>query len=304
MGVLLMNSLLDMAASVMRAHGMACASPTTVAAVAGLPPGAPCAGGAVAEQRTGGTWRCFSDPLTSLRARSTFEPTIRVRRWPVRVISEPSNVAHGRQLAHEQQSVSAANSKEEWLTTNEAMIFPKPTYPEGCPGCAGALTDDELAAVRAPAWAGASDVTCEKVRVDGEHPSRTQLANRSRCFKANSVSDLTGWIDEVQQGDDITFIDFDEDSQDYVFGYDGRGVELPFPVNPRELMRYIDEFEELHLARLRAETVAEEAELAAESESGRARRVAAPIHSHPGTDIAAHPKSPSLWPSLPAILRR
>ena len=29
----------------------------------------------------------------------------------------------------------------------------------------------------------------------------------------------------------------------------------------------IDEFEELHLARLRAETVAEEAELAAESES-------------------------------------
>lgn len=86
-------------------------------------------------------------------------------------------------------------------------------------------------------------------------------------FQANSVSDLTGWIDEVQQGDDITFIDFDEDSQDYVFGYDGRGVELPFPVNPRELMRYIDEFEELHLARLRAETVAEEAELAAESES-------------------------------------
>jgi len=212
------------------------------------------------------TWRCFSDPLTSLRARSDFR-THNSRSPMARSgdLGTIRNVIPTGDNWPMNNSVSAANSKEEWLTTNEAMIFPKPTYPR-CPGCAGALTDDELAAVRAPAWAGASDVTCEKCGWTGT-PLANTIGELLAMFQANSVSDLTGWIDEVQQGDDITFIDFDEDSQDYVFGYDGRGVELPFPVNTRELMRYIDEFEELHLARLRAETVAEEAELAAESES-------------------------------------
>lgn len=160
-------------------------------------------------------------------------------------------------------SVSTPNSEEEWLTTSEAMTFPKPVYPM-CPGCARDLTDEDLQAVRTPAWQGAADVTCEGCGWEGALLAHT-MGELLAMFHANSVSDLAGWIDEVQQGDDITFIDFDEDSQDYVFGYDGRGVELPFPINPQELMRYINEFEELHLARLRAETAAEEAELAAES---------------------------------------
>ena len=121
------------------------------------------------------------------------------------------------------------------------MTFPKPVYPM-CPGCARDLTDKDLQAVRTPAWQGAADVTCEGCGWEGALLAHT-MGELLAMFHANSVCDLAGWIDEV----------------------DGRGVELPFPVNPRELMRYIDEFEELHLARLRAETAAEEAELAAES---------------------------------------
>ncbi len=105
--------------------------------------------------------------------------------------------------------------------------------------------------IRRPIWVGFMDFTCETCGWAGSPVART-IGELLTIFSAHSVTELADMIDEAQQGDGHTFIDFDESTQDYVFGYDGRGVELPFPVEVRELMTYMDEFEEMHLADLAA----------------------------------------------------
>ncbi len=83
-------------------------------------------------------------------------------------------------------------------------------------------------------------------------------------FGETTLAGLADMLDEILQTDNHTFVDFDESTQVYVFGYWDTGVELTVPIDPRELMTYIQEFEDMHLAQSAAEDAAEELDQAAD----------------------------------------
>lgn len=83
-------------------------------------------------------------------------------------------------------------------------------------------------------------------------------------FGETTLAGVADMLDEILQTDNNTFVNFDEDTQVYVFGYWDTGVELTFPIDPRELMTYIEEFEDMYLAQSGAEAAAEELNEAAD----------------------------------------
>lgn len=83
-------------------------------------------------------------------------------------------------------------------------------------------------------------------------------------FGETTLAGVADMLDEILQTDNHTFVTFDEDTQDYVFGYWDTGVELTLPIDPRELMTYIEEFEDMYLAQSAADEAAEELDEAAD----------------------------------------
>ena len=97
---------------------------------------------------------------------------------------------------------------------------------------------------------------CDQCEWDGPLFAST-IGQLLTMFGETTLAGLAAMLDEILQTDNNTFVDFDEASQVYVFGYWDTGVGLPFPIDPRELMTYIGEFDDMYLAQSAEESAAE-----------------------------------------------
>lgn len=141
------------------------------------------------------------------------------------------------------------------LTTKVALESPRPT-PLRCPRCHQVLSPAQTEKIRAALWGRECNYHCDLCEWDGPLFAST-IGQLLTMFGETTLTGVADMLDEILQTDNNTFVDFDESTQDYVFGYWDTGVELPLPIDPRELMTCIGEFEDMYLAQCAAEEAAE-----------------------------------------------
>lgn len=161
---------------------------------------------------------------------------------------------------------SAPAAHDPGLTMTEALTLPRPQTPR-CNDCRHELSAEQVEELHASCWSLNWQVSCGACGWTGSLLAHT-MGELLAEFGASSVNDLALRIGDIQSTAGNTFIDFDESTQDYVFGYQVQGIQLPFPIDPCELMKYMEEFDNDELASMAEEEAKEEADLAASAESG------------------------------------